>query len=626
MAATNPKRARRIAIIALAVVAVLGVIAGAVPLVLSTDLVKRRIVDQITYLTGREFTFDGDPSLSLYPYLTVRLHHAVLADADGMGSKPFIEMDRMTGKLEILPLLLGRLEFAQFKLVNPRIDLRTDADGHGNWILTQGAVGSQVSKGDKQGSTSELAPPSPLADIKLGRFAIRDGVVNYTDDRSGRREELSKVNVSFDWTSSTTAARGTGSFVWRGEPVKFNSGIDAPLALLTGGSSPVRFAFTAAPLRLSFTGTALQLGGAQLEGDIELTTPSVRRVVEWMGAPIETGAILGAGSIAGRINWLGSSVSLSDATIELDGNIAEGAVSATINDGLTSLQGTIAFDSLDLSPYLEAARARITDSGPWMSAPLQLPLDEIGDLDLRVSTSQLKAGSLTVGRTAATAILKKGRLVVTVGEAQLGDGTAEARLLLDTDKGDTTGAGQLKLHDVAVSDVLGDLPGLIAIDGTVNGNINMRGRGTNWGDFVDSLTGKARLTITDGAFKGIDFASLPAALQHPEGYAIEGSTAFATSGCTLALADGVVTTDDFHAEGSDFTLTLGGHAGLVQPSIQARGVLSLRDGNGASQDVPFLVDGTWTNWHLSPDLGPPVARGATPAEPIQPPPDHPPNG
>ncbi len=624
MGATNPKRARRIAVIALAAVAVLGVIAAAVPLVLSTDVVKQRIVDQITYLTGRDFTFEGDPSLSLYPYLTVRLHNAVLANADGMGNKPFIEMDTMTGKLEILPLLLGRLEFAQFKLVNPRINLRIDADGHGNWILNQGAIGSQVSKGDKQGSTSEIAPPSPLADIKLGRFVIRDGIVNYTDNRSGRQEQLTEVNVSFDWTSTTTAAGGTGSFIWRGEPVKFNGGIDAPLALLAGGSSPLRFAFTAAPLRLSFTGTALQFAGTQLEGDIQLTTPSVRRVVEWMGAPIETGAMLGAGSVAGKINWLGPSVSISDATIELDGNVAEGAISATINDGLSSLQGTVAFDSLDLSPYLEAARASIAASGPWTSTPLKLPLDQIGDVDLRVSTGQLKAGSLTIGRTAATAILKKGRLVVTVGEAQLGDGTAEARLVLDTDSGATTGSTQLKLHDVALSSVLGDLAGLIAFDGTANGNINVHGHGRNLGDFMGNLAGKARITITDGAFKGVDLASLPAALQHPEGYAIGGSTAFTTAGCTLAFADGLVTTDDFRAEGRDFTLTLGGHAGLLQPSIAARGVLSLGNGNGASQDLPFLVDGTWTNWHLSPDLGPPVERVA-PGEPTQPP-DRPPNG
>jgi len=624
MGATNPKRARRIAVVALAVVGVLAVLAAAVPLVLSTDVVKRRIVDQITYLTGRDFTFEGDPSFSLYPYLTVRLHNAVLANADGIASKPFIEMDTMTGKLEILPLLLGRLEFAQFKLVDPRINLRTDDDGHGNWILNQGAIGSQVSKGDKQGSTSDIAPPSPLADIKLGRFVIRDGIINYTDDRSGRQEELTEVNVSFDWTSTTTAAGGTGSFIWRGEPVKFNGGIDAPLALLAGGSSPVRFAFTATPLRLSFTGSALQLAGTQLEGNIQLTAPSVRRVIEWMGAPIDTGAILGAGSVAGKINWLGPSVSISDATIELDGNVAEGAISATISNGLSSLQGTVAFDSLDLSPYIEAARARITASGPWMSAPLQLPLNDIGDLDLRVSTNQLKAGNLTIGRTAATAILKKGKLVVTVGEAQLGDGTAEARLALDADGGATTGAAQLKLHDVAVSSVLGDLAGLIALDGTANGSIKVRGLGQNLGDFVGSLAGQARVTITDGAFKGVDLASLPAALQHAEGYAIDGSTAFTTAGCTLAFADGLVTTDDFRAEGRDFTLTLGGHAGLLQPSIEARGVLSLRNGNGASQDVPFLVDGTWANWHLSPDLGPPVERG-TPAEPTRPP-DRPPNG
>ena len=179
-------RVNRLGFVALVVVAVAVAVVVAVPLVISSDAVKRSIVDQVTYLTGRNFSFRGEPSISLYPYLTVRLSDAALANPEGMGDEPFIEMETMTGKLEILPLFWGQLDFARFRFINPRINLRTDANGHGNWIMDQGAIGSQVSKGDKEGAVDEETAPSPLADIEVGRFDMRDGIVTYQDERNGR--------------------------------------------------------------------------------------------------------------------------------------------------------------------------------------------------------------------------------------------------------------------------------------------------------------------------------------------------------------------------------------------------------------------------------------------------------
>jgi AsmA protein len=622
MGTTKPKRARRFIIGALIVVGALAALAAAVPLVISADVVKHRIVDQITYWTGRDFSFRGDPHFSLYPYLTVRLRNATLGNADGKGDEPFVEMDAMTGKLEILPLLLGRLEFAEFRLVNPRINLVTDAGGRGNWILDEGAVGSQLSKGDKQGITDEIEPPSPFADIKLGRLVIRDGIVSYTDNRSGRKEELTKVNVSFDWSSTSQAAAGTGSFIWRGEPVQFNGGIDAPLALLAGGSSPVRFAFTATPLKLAFTGSALQLDGTQLEGDVNLTTPSVRRVIEWMGAPMGTGAILGAGSIAGKINWLGPSVAIADAKMELDGNVAEGALSATVGGGgLSSLQGTLAFESLDLSPYIEALRAKATAGGSWLSAPARLPLGGVSDIDLRVSTNQLVIGTATIGHSAATAILKDGQLALTIGEAQIGDGDAEAHVAVKLDNDALVGDGQIRLSDLAVGDALGQFAGLTGLDGVATATLDFGVRGRTWGEVVDGLAGKATVAIANGVFQGANLANLPAALKDPDNNSVAGSTAFAAATCTLNLANGVITTEDFEAKSDAFALRLAGSAGLLDPSIEARGVLTVADAGNDSgpTDVPFRIGGTWMDWHLLPDLGPPIERGAITPEPGVPP-------
>ena len=86
MAATRSRGTRRLAVIVLAVVAVIGAVAVALPFLISSDAVKKRISDQITYFTGRTFTFTGDAKLRLFPYLTVRLQDVRLADPDGEGA------------------------------------------------------------------------------------------------------------------------------------------------------------------------------------------------------------------------------------------------------------------------------------------------------------------------------------------------------------------------------------------------------------------------------------------------------------------------------------------------------------------------------------------------------------
>ncbi len=336
-----------------------------------------------------------------------------------------------------------------------------------------------------------------------------------------------------------------------------------------------------------------------------------------MGNPIGTGAILGTGAIEGKINWLGSSVSISDATFELDGNAAEGALSATLGEGLTGISGTLAFESFDLSPYIEAARAWLVSAGSWQLAPARLPLDAIGDIDLRLSTSRLIAGNSEIGRTGATVTLQNGELVVNVGEAELGEGSADARLALAMDKEDLTATAQLRLQDVAVAEILGEYAGIENLDGVGTVAIDAKAHGRTWGEVAETLAGKASVAIADGVLDGIDVAGLPDAIKDPEGGALAGSTTFTSANATLAFADGTVATEDLQAAGDAFTLRMTGKAGLFDPTLEARGTLTLldsEDGAGPT-DVPFLISGTRSDWRVLPDLGPPVERAVPPPEP-----------
>jgi AsmA protein len=250
--------------------------------------------------------------------------------------------------------------------------------------------------------------------------------------------------------------------------------------------------------------------------------------------------------------------------------------------------------------------------------PLGAPLDHVSELDLRISASEVTAGSLSISNAAATAILDEQQLVVTIGEAEIDGGSAEARLTLETVDGALSGTTDIELADVALGDLLEAIPLPPAISGSTTVTLHATGAGRTLGEFAEALTGEAQIAIADGVLDGVDLTALPAILSDPDADAMEGSTAFAAAACTVAIADGQMTTEALEAEGDGFSVHMNGSVGLLEPTIAGRGVVSLAESDAAPEEVPFLIDGTWQHLRLLPDLGPPVERTDIAPEPGDP--------
>lgn len=599
MAAAKARGTRRLAVIVLAVVAVIGVIAVAVPFLISSDAVKKSISDQITHWTGRTFTFAGDAKLRLFPYLTVRLQDVRLASPPGMGEEPLLAAGLMIGKLEILPLLVGQLRFVEFRLVNPTINLEVDAAGAPNWILDQGVVGTLAAKGDSELPGDDPSPPSPRAEVSLGRFLVRDGTVNFSDARNGASEVLSDVDIDVNWRSTAEVARGNGTFAWRGEPVAFRGEIGAPLTLLAGGDSPLRVAVEAAPANLTFEGMARQFDGMQIEGEASLAVPSVARFGTWTGAAGET-SLIRAASIAGKVSWAAATLNLSEVAIDLDGNAGEGALTATMVDGKPSLQGTLDFGRYDLTPQLDALSAAVDAEGAWQGDPIGLPLVTGADIDLRLSAAQAVADAIEIGPVAASLLVKDGIMRVEVGEAHLGEGIIEASVLAEMKDGVLSGSASLNADGIPANAAAG-LLGISGVTGTVAASADLKASGATWGDLAAGVSGSGSLTVTDGSVGGVDLTLLPQIIADSASSPVGGTTGFGLAAATLAIANGTLSTDDLKVDGPGYSLGLVGKMALAGKAIEARGVLTLM--GETPRQVPFLLNGSLDALQLHPDLG-----------------------
>ncbi len=170
---------------------------------------------------------------------------------------------------------------------------------------------------------------------------------------------------------------------------------------------------------------------------------------------------------------MGGTIGLSNVNVELDGNTAEGVLTFA-TDGRKTLQGTLASDTLDLTPYVSTVRLLTANQHDWNDGRITLDGFSGIDLDLRLSAAKVVMSNAKLGRTAIGANLRGGHLVITVGEAQAYGGVIKGSLTLANFNSGVDVKSQLQFTDVDLESCLGQLFGLHRLEG--KGNIVLRRR------------------------------------------------------------------------------------------------------------------------------------------------------
>ena len=79
--------------------------------------------------------------------------------------------------------------------------------------------------------------------------------------------------------------------------------------------------------------------------------------MRWTGTKPLPGGGFGRFALKAKTSIAGGTIALSGVNVELDGNVAEGVLTFA-TDGRQTLQGTLAADELDLTPYVSTVRLR----------------------------------------------------------------------------------------------------------------------------------------------------------------------------------------------------------------------------------------------------------------------------
>jgi AsmA protein len=581
---------KRLAIAVAAVVAAAFVTLVALSFLMPAAAVREAVKAEIHAVTGLDPMLGDDVSLSLFPSGTARFRNVVLGD--GHSGEPAVAADELTARLRYFPLLAGRIEIADVTLVRPVINVTFSAAGQSNW---SGLIAS----------LAHALQPDLDRSAMFSEIGIQDGTVIVHDANKSGAERLEDVQFQVAWPSISRSFGANGHFVWRDQPIEASLTLSDFLAALTGDRSGVKIRLTSDPLNLAFDGSATDQPTLKIQGTLDVESPSLRDAMYWTGKSRPPFGGFGRFALRADSDIGGGIVSLSNVNVELDGNTAVGALTLG-TDGHRQVQGTLAVDALDLTPYVSGVRLVASNDNNWAELPIELDGFNDLNLDLRLSAASVKIADAQLGRTAVAATMSGGKLDLTIGESQAFGGVAKGTLGIASADPGVAVTSHMQFLDVDLADCLGQIFNMRKLEGRGDLALDVNGSGNTVLAVTHALNGTATLNAQSGALDGLNVEQLLRRLERRplsgNGDFRTGSTPFDQLAINLKVDQGVVSIDDMHVNGPSVKLVVGGQASVPTRDLDLKGVATLVSSNSGDEfDLPFVVQGPWDDPMMLPD-------------------------
>ncbi len=568
------------------------IVLGAVALLIPADTVRDAVKAEIRNVTGLDLALRGDVSVSLFPTGSISFANVALGEHDELTA------DRLTARLRFFPLFMGRIQIADVALVRPRIAVALGKDGRTNWATLidrlARAFGPKANRPDQATAFSEIR-------VEDGTIVLRDAWRDVT-------ETLHNVELALAWPSISKSFAATGRFVWNNETVDASIGLTDFASALAGDRSGVKLRLNGAKLKLAFEGAMSVRPTLKIEGTMAADAASLRETLRWAGQTPLTGGGFGRFALKAKTNISGGTIALSAVNVELDGNTAEGVLTFA-TDGRQTLQGTLAANDLDLTPYISAMRLLTSNERDWNRVPIALDGLAGMDLDLRLSAAKITIARAKLGRTAIAANLRGGKLTVTIGEAQAFGGIVKGSVTFGASDNGADLKSQLQFADVDLDACLGELFNFRRIEGRGNVALAMEATGSSVLALTRTMNGSANLIGSKGALVGLNVEQLLRRLERRPlsgaGYFRSGRTSFEKLTVNIKVTQGTAVVEDVRLEGSKVRLGLAGSASIPSRDFDLRGVAALV-ATGANEappafELPFVVHGPWDDPIMLPD-------------------------
>jgi hypothetical protein len=174
--------------------------------------VREPVSRRVSALTGRSFAIQGDLDVRLSLWPRIVAHDVVLGNAPWSTDPVMAEVKRIDFRIDLLKLLVGRIDLPELTVSRPRVVLEINRSGAANWVFKEGAQAG--------------AGPG----VSIGRLAIDEGSATFRD---AHRTDLALTlrTLAGDAAASTFGVALTGKGLYKGLPLALSARGGALLAL-----------------------------------------------------------------------------------------------------------------------------------------------------------------------------------------------------------------------------------------------------------------------------------------------------------------------------------------------------------------------------------------------------------
>jgi AsmA protein len=400
------------------------------------------------------------------------------------------------------------------------------------------------------------------------------------------------------------------------------------LPTLSGGDSATRFALWVAKpgdlrngkdssvdLRAEGENFQLSLGGGLslwpkplFRGHVAGLAPSLRQAAEWFGLTIPLPGRYRDATVKGDALIDPGSIAFSQLTITIDGNALEGAASVRLDTPRPQISATLAGAEVNLNPMFEDAPST-SANGQWSHETFAPSSLAAADLDLRLSASRARLGEFQAENTAVSAILRNGRLDLSVAGASAYSGQIHARAVVAQSGENLDVRGSASVEKIDAAALLWDMFRRQTLSGVANASVSFETKGQSFYDLANHLDARGDFSVANGELYGVDLdLAFRRIERQPLTAGVElrsGRTAFDQLSAKFNIVQGQAEISEGAARSEGLALDFSGRAQIAERTLELHAVaarVAPPPAQGAKPpQIGFTLSGGWDDAVLAPD-------------------------
>jgi AsmA protein len=576
----------------------------AAPHLISTGFVRSGIEDALSKWTGYHAEIKGTPVVDFWPTPRITLNQVTIRQPRESGDKLLGTIESLSADFSLIDALRGRARFHEFHLLRPNLALTRDANGLIDWSYA-GLLARAITGARQEGGREVL---DPKLDADIGAVTVEDGTLTVTDVQTASVYQFDSVTADIDWPKLSSPINAVLIARLNGQDLKVDFSSAQPLLVFGGKNAEAKTSLTSDLLNARFQGLGNITNLKTLSGTISVNIADVPALLNWSGKSIPGIATLRSAALDADIVSAPNGFRFNNLSLSLNEASATGVMDLTLAPGKRpKIGGTLAFDQMNLKPFLDAFALRLAAGGRLdILAPNEGALQML-DLDVRLSAKSAQMGQFTLSDVGASVIVAGEEARFDIGDSQFEGGEMTAHL--EAMRRDFDGGGKLQLS-IRNADFAG-LAARLQLKGplplaTGSLDLSVQTPKAIWTTRLSDVSGKFHFWTNNGQFRGIDAQALRTQAAEkpffPLSSVSNASFAFNQLDVQADFADGSAEVHNARIIGPEQTLTLSGVVTYRSNGLALSGSLEATDPTHAADLplLPFFLGGTWPNPVISP--------------------------